>query len=53
MPYVGNEGPDQHTHRHSTIWAQLFKTNDVISYHIKTLIIKYGMYANMFAKKCE
>ena len=32
--------------------AQLFKTNDVISYCIiKTLIIKYGTYANIFAEK--
>ena len=28
-------------------WAQLFKTNDVV----KTLIIKYGIYANIFAQK--
>ena len=33
------------------IWAQLFKTNDVISLCIlKTLIIKYGIYTNIFAK---
>ena len=32
--------------------AQLFKTNDVVSSHIaKTLIIKYGIYANIFAEK--
>ena len=32
--------------------AQLFKTNDVISERIvKTLIIKYGIYANIFAEK--
>ena len=30
--------------------AQLFKTNDVISI-VKTLIIKYGIYANIFAEK--
>ena len=30
--------------------AQLFKTNDVVSLHIiKTLMIKYGIYANIFA----
>ena len=37
-------------------WAQLFKTNDVVSQHIvKTLIIKYGIYDNIFAEKntCE
>ena len=34
-------------------WAQLFKTNAVISYHIvKSFIIKYGIYANIFAEKC-
>ena len=35
--------------------AQLFKTNNVVSKRIvKTLIIKYGIYANIFAvKKCE
>ena len=33
-------------------WAQLFKTNDVVSQCIvNTLIIKYGMYGNIFAKK--
>ena len=33
-------------------WAQLFKTNDVVSYHIvKTLIIKYGIYPNIFVEK--
>ena len=32
--------------------AQLFKTNDVVSLCIvKTLIIKYGIYANIFAEK--
>ena len=32
--------------------AQLFKTNNVFSYRIvKTLIIKYGIYANIFAEK--
>ena len=35
-----------------TNWAQLFKTNDVICRRIvKTLIIKYGLYANIFAEK--
>ena len=34
------------------IWAQLFKNNDFVSYRIvKTLIIKYGIYANIFAEK--
>ena len=33
-------------------WAQLFKTNDVVSLRIvKTLIIKYGLYVNIFAEK--
>ena len=33
-------------------WAQLFKSNNVISKHIvKTLIIKYGIMANIFAEK--
>ena len=33
---------------------QLFKTNNIVSYHIfKTLIIKYGIYTNIFAEKCE
>ena len=32
--------------------AQLFETNDVVSYRIvKTLIIKNGIYANIFAEK--
>ena len=32
--------------------AQLFKTNNVVRQRIvKTLIIKYGIYANIFAKK--
>ena len=32
--------------------AQLFETNDAVSSHIvKTLIIKYGIYANIFAEK--
>ena len=32
--------------------AQLFKTNDVVSERIvKTLIIRYGIYANIFAEK--
>ena len=35
-----------------TNWAQLFKTNDVFSQCIvKTLIIKYGKYANISAEK--
>ena len=30
----------------------MFKTNDVVSLRIvKTLIIKYGIYANIFAEK--
>ena len=30
----------------------MFETNDVVSYLIiKTLIIKYGIYANIFAEK--
>ena len=34
------------------IRAQLFKTNDVVSLCIvKTLIIKYGIYADIFAEK--
>ena len=34
------------------IRAQLFKTNDVVSLRIvKTLIIKYGICANIFAEK--
>ena len=34
------------------IWAQLFKTNDVVSLQIvKTLIIKYDIYTNIFAEK--
>ena len=33
-------------------WAQLFKTNNVVSQHIiKTLIIKYGIYTSIFAEK--
>ena len=37
-----------------SIRAQLFETKDVISERIvKTLIIKYGIYANIFAEKCE
>ena len=32
--------------------AQLFKTNDVVSQRIvKVLIIKYDIYANIFAEK--
>ena len=39
-------------HFYKKIWAQLFKTNDVVSLRIvKTLIIKYGKYANIFAEK--
>ena len=35
-----------------SILAQLFKTNDVVSKRIvKTLIIKYGFYANIFCWK--
>ena len=38
----------------SAVWAQLFKTNDVVSKRIvKTLVIKYGIYSNIFAEKCE
>ena len=34
------------------VWAQLFKPNDVVSLCIvKTLIIKYGINANIFADK--
>ena len=34
------------------IWAQFIQTKDVVSYRIvKTLIIKYGIYANIFAEK--
>ena len=34
------------------IRAHLFKTNDVVSKHIvKTLIIKHGIYANIFAEQ--
>ena len=34
------------------IWAQLFKTEDVVIKHIiKTLIIKYGKYDDIFAEK--
>ena len=32
--------------------AQLFKTNDIVSYRIvKTLIIKYGIYTKIFVEK--
>ena len=31
--------------------AQLFKTNNVVSYIVKTLIIKYGINPNIFAEK--
>ena len=35
-----------------SFWAQLFKTNDVLSQHIvKIFITKYGIYANIFAEK--
>ena len=35
--------------------AHLLKPNDVVSFHVvKTLIIKYGIYTNIFAEnKCE
>ena len=34
--------------------AQLFKTNDVVNYHIvKTLIIKYAYMLIFLLKKCE
>ena len=34
------------------LWAQLFKADDVVSYRIvKSLIIKYGIYGNIFAEK--
>ena len=34
--------------------AQLFKTNNVVSKRIiKTLIMKYVIYVNIFAEKCE
>ena len=38
-----------------TYRAQLLKTNDVVSERIvKTFIVKYGIYANIFAEnKCE
>ena len=33
-------------------WAQLVKTYDIVSLRIvKTLIIKYGIYANILAEK--
>ena len=33
-------------------WAQFFKTNDIFNLRIiKTLIIKYGLYANILAEK--
>ena len=33
-------------------WAQLFKTNDIMSKHIvKILIVKYGINVNIFAEK--
>ena len=36
----------------NNIRTKLFKTNNVISKHIvKTLIIKYGIYANIFTEK--
>ena len=36
------------------IWAQLFKINYVVSLPIvKILIIKYGIYVNIFAEKNE
>ena len=37
--------------KHKT-WAKLFKTNNVVSSCIvKTLIIKYGKYTNIFVEK--
>ena len=36
-----------------SIRAQLFKTDAVIVNVVKTLIIKYGIYTNIFAEKCE
>ena len=34
------------------IWAQLFETYDVgIQRIVKTLVIKYGIYTNIFAEK--
>ena len=33
------------------IRAQLFKTNDVNKRIVKTLIIKYGKYSDIFAEK--
>ena len=49
-------GPEVQTYREHfylmTARAQLFKTNDIVSEHIvKTLIIKYGIHANIFAEK--
>ena len=39
-------------HQYHNTRTLLFKTNDVISYRIvKIFIIKYGIYANMFAEK--
>ena len=38
---------DQTASVYRQTWAQLFKSNDVV----KTLIIKYGIYANIFAEK--
>ena len=36
----------------ATTWAQLFKTNDVVSLRIvKILILKYNIYANIFAEQ--
>ena len=38
--------------RNKNTGAKLFKTNDVVSKRIvKTLIIRYGIYANNFAEK--
>ena len=38
--------------RRVACWAQLFKTNDVVSWRIvKTLIIKYGIYTKIFVEK--
>ena len=36
----------------AALWAELFKTNNVVSWRIvKTWIIKYVIYANIFAEK--
>ena len=33
--------------------AHLFKTNNVVSLRIIKTLIKFGIYANIFAEKCE